>query len=78
MKPQQNGTCKLLYLRTLILRDRRTFLMITTMFLTLTHQTCPPTMRISKGDQKNMMGYNSKLRELEKMGGTSKTRLHKI
>jgi hypothetical protein len=35
-------------------------------------------MRISKGDQKNMMGYNSKLRELEKMGGTSKTRLHKI
>jgi hypothetical protein len=50
IKRQQNGTCKLLYPRTLILRDLRTFLMITTMFPTLTHQTCPSTMRISKGD----------------------------
>jgi hypothetical protein len=37
MKPQYNGTSKLLYLRTLILRDQRTFLMITTMFPTLRH-----------------------------------------
>jgi hypothetical protein len=33
-------------------------------------------MRIPKGDQKNRTGCNSKLRELEKMGRTSKTRLH--
>jgi hypothetical protein len=33
-------------------------------------------MRIPKGDQKNRMGYNSKLKELEKMGGTSKIGLH--
>jgi hypothetical protein len=50
MKPQQNGTSKVLYLRTLILRDQRTILMITTMFPTLIHQTCPSTMRIPKGD----------------------------
>jgi hypothetical protein len=50
MKPQQNGTGKVLYLRTLILRDQRTFLIITTMFPTLTNQACPPMMRISKGD----------------------------
>jgi hypothetical protein len=78
MKSQQNGTSKLLYLRTLIVRDQRTFLMITTMFPTLTHQKCPPTMKIPKGDQKNKTGYNSKLRESEKMGGTSKTGLHKM
>jgi hypothetical protein len=76
MKPEQNGTSKLLYLRTLILRDLWTFFMITTMFPTLTHQTCPSTMRISKGDQKNRTSCNSKLRESEKMGGTSMTRLH--
>jgi hypothetical protein len=75
-KLQQNGTCKILYPRTLILRDLRTFLMITTMFPTLTHQTCPLTMKIPKGDQKNMTGCNSKLRESEKMGRTSKTGLH--
>jgi hypothetical protein len=75
-KPQQNSIGKLLYLRTLILRDLRTFLMITTMFPTLTHRTCPSTMRISKGDQKNRTGCNSKLRESEKMDGTSKTGLH--
>jgi hypothetical protein len=50
--------------------------MITTMFSTLTHQTCPSTMRIPKGDQKNRTGYNNKLRESDKMGGISKTRLH--
>jgi hypothetical protein len=49
MKPQLNGTSKVLYLRILILRDQRTFLMITTMFPTLTHQACPPTMRIPVG-----------------------------
>jgi hypothetical protein len=75
-KPQQNGTSKLLYPRTLIQRDLRTFLMITTMFPTLTHQTCPSTMRIPKGDQKNRTGCNNKLRESEKMDETSKTRLH--
>jgi hypothetical protein len=51
-------------------------LMITTMFPTLIHQTCLSTMRISKGDQKNRTGCNSKLRESKKMDGTSKTRLH--
>jgi hypothetical protein len=75
-KPQQNSTGKLLYPRTLILRDLRTFVMIITMFSTLTHQICSSTMRIPKGDQKNRTGCNSKLRELEKMGRTSKTRLH--
>jgi hypothetical protein len=50
MKPQQNGTGKVLYLRTLILRDQRTFMIITMMFPTSTHQTCPPTMRIPKGN----------------------------
>jgi hypothetical protein len=65
--PQHNSTCKLLYLRTLILRDLRTFLMITAIF---------PTLRIRKGDQKNKAGCNSKLMESEKMDGTSKTRLH--
>jgi hypothetical protein len=35
-------------------------------------------MRIPKGDKKNRMGYNNKLRESEKMGKTSKTRLHKM
>jgi hypothetical protein len=75
-KPQQNSTGKLLYPRTLILRDLRTFLMITTMFQTLTHQTCPSTMRISKGNQKNRTGCNDKLRESEKMDETSKIGLH--
>jgi hypothetical protein len=75
-KPQQNGTSKLLYPRTLILRDLWTFLMITMMFPTLTHQICPSTMRIPKDDQKNRTGCNNKLRESEKMDGTSKTRLH--
>jgi hypothetical protein len=65
-------------LRTLILRDQWTFLIITTMFPTSTHQACPSTMRISKGDQKNRTGSNCKVRELEKMGGTSKIGLHKI
>jgi hypothetical protein len=31
---------------------------------------------LSKGNQKNKMGYNSKLRESEKMDGTFKTGLH--
>jgi hypothetical protein len=75
-KPQQNGTGKLLYPRTLILRDLRTFLMITTMFPTLIHQTCPWTMRLPKGDQKNRTGCNNKLRESKKMDGTSKTGLY--
>jgi hypothetical protein len=35
-------------------------------------------MRIPKGDQKNRTGCNCKVRESEKMGGTSKTRLHKM
>jgi hypothetical protein len=35
-------------------------------------------MRIPKGNQKNRTGYNSKLRESEKMDGTSKTRLHRM
>jgi hypothetical protein len=74
MKPQQNGTGKLLYLRTLILRDQWIFLMI----LTLTHQTCPSTMNIPKGDLKNRTGCNNKLRESERMDRTSKTRLHKM
>jgi hypothetical protein len=45
---------------------------------TLTYQTCPPTMKIPKGDQKNRTGYNSKLKKSEKMGGTSKTGLYKM
>jgi hypothetical protein len=60
------------------MRDQRTFLMITTMFPTLTHQAYPPTMKIPKDDQKNRTGCNCKVRELEKMGRTSKTRLHKM
>jgi hypothetical protein len=40
MKPQQNGTNKVLFPTTLILRDQQTFLMITMMFLTLTHLAC--------------------------------------
>jgi hypothetical protein len=35
-------------------------------------------MRISKGNQKNRMGCNCKVSESEKMGGTSKTGLHKM
>jgi hypothetical protein len=35
-------------------------------------------MRIFKGDQKNRMACNYKIRESEKMGGTTKTRLHKM
>jgi hypothetical protein len=34
------------------------------------------TMRIPKGDQKNRTGYNSKLRESEKMDRFSKAGLH--
>ena len=76
MKLQRNGICKLLYLRTLILRDLWTFLMTKMMFSTLIHQTCPLTMRIPKGNLKNRMGCNSNLRESERMGGISKTGLH--
>jgi hypothetical protein len=50
--------------------------MITTMFPTLAHRICPSTMKISKGDQKNRTGCNSKLMESGKMDGTSKTGLH--
>jgi hypothetical protein len=78
MKPQQSSICKVLYLRTLILKDQRTFLMITTMFPTLAHQTCPPMMRIPKGNLKNRTGCNTKLRESERMGETSKTGLYKM
>ena len=53
-------------------------LMITMMFPTLTHQSCLPTMRIPKGNQKNRTSCNCKVKESKKMGGTSKTRLHKI
>jgi hypothetical protein len=35
-------------------------------------------MRISKGDLKNRMGCNNKLRESERRVGTSKSGLHKI
>jgi hypothetical protein len=35
-------------------------------------------MRISKGDHNNRTGCNCKVRKSEKMGGTSKTGLHKM
>src|SRR5579875_3258266 len=75
-KPLQNGTCKLLYPRTLIPRDPQTFMMTTTMFPTLIHRTRPSTTTIPKGDLKNKMGRNRNLVELERTGGTSKIGLH--
>ena len=69
------------YMQTIVSKDSDskdlwTFLMIMMMFLTLIHQICPLTMRIFKGNLGNMMGCNNNLRELERMGGTSQTRMH--
>jgi hypothetical protein len=38
----------------------------------------PPTMRIQKGNHKKRIGSNYKDLESEKMGGTSKSRLHEM